>query len=127
MLTDTSINLTVSRNGLVDLLIKTQQAFQITARLMHENSPKDSIAAELVSAYLEALAASLEHDIDETLAKQLPPLVKALAQASGDEDYEHEGVVLEGQIKEFIEIIEGIRGKAEKEPLIILGDMEVVH
>ncbi len=127
MIQETSINLTLNRNGLVDLLIKTQQAFQITAKLIADASPKDSIAAELVGAYLEALAASLEHDIDETLAKQLPPLVKAFAKATGDEDYEHEGRVLDAQVAEFVNIIEEIRGKANKEPIMVVGDMEIVH
>lgn len=94
---------------------------------MAEHNPKDSIVAELLGAYLEALAASLEHDIDETLAKQLPPLVKAFAAATGDTDYEHEGKVLEAQIAEFVNIIEEIRGKTDKEPLQVMGDMEVIH
>ena len=111
--------MTVNRDGIVDLLARTHQALRITAGMMREQGLiKDSIAAEGCGAFIEALAAALEHDIDEVLVAQLVPLIKALAQATGDENYETESTLLQEQVNEFIHMIRLARG-TDNDPLEI--------
>lgn len=125
---ETSVNLTVDRNGIVDLLIKNSQALRITAELLKSlGMMKDSAMAEISGAYLEALAAALERDIDEALVAQFVPLIRALAVAMGDEDIEEQQKVLQEQTDEIINMIKQSRGQINEEPLAIMIDSEVIH
>lgn len=112
MLDDTAIKLEVSRSGVIDSLARISQALHITAHFMRaDEQERNAITTEMVSYYLEALAAGLEQDSDESIAQQLVPLVIGLAQAGGEEDLEERAGVLQKQVQAGIEAI----GKAREE------------
>ncbi len=130
MIKETALTLTVDRAGILDLLGKTKIALQVTASFMRStNQVVESIVAEVLGAYIEALASALEQDLDEVVVQQLEPLILTLAEAGGDETLAESGEILQGQIREFIEMIELVKGKKEPntEPLMIDLDDDTIH
>jgi hypothetical protein len=124
---DTAITLTVNKEGILDLLAKTGQTLHIAAMFLKQTgNVVDSIAAEVCSSYLEALAAGLEHNLEEQVIRQLMPLTIALAKATGEEGVEENTEVLKGQIEEMVQMVKEAR--ETKEPyLILVPESETLH
>lgn len=127
---ESSISLTVNRTGVIDLLVKTKQALELTAGFMRSSGMViDSIVTHVLSAYIETLAAAMEQDLDEQIVQQLKSLVIPLAVASGDPEIDEQSKILDHQIDQFTEVIRQIKGmqaSPDDEPLMIMGPDDIM-